>query len=275
MQKFIAAAAHPVHQRTHHQLHSPRPPPLQRIIITVTIYYLSSLLIMTTYYLASLGNSYSSFNAHKCHLFCAAFLGFPGAASCSVLCFHRTWCRCSDSYVLHCPMKSWFGVSFSTPWLWVQRTQLLVYVCMCTLSGIRLFAAPLTVACQAPLFMEFPRQEYWSRLPFPTPGDPPDPGIEPTFLASPALAGRFFTTSTIWDALRRLLEVLSVSSAQVWSPHRGWHTAGLKSIHPCCLGLKVWWFTGDKISFGKFENCYQILCKPWYRNNWAMYRDLN
>ena len=146
---------------------------------------------------------------------------------------------------------------------------------MCTLSGVQLCAAPLTVACQAPLFMEFPRQEYWGGLPFPTPGDPPDPGIEPECLASPALAGRFFTTSTIWDALRWLLEVLSVSPAQVWSPHRGWHMAGLKSTHPRCLELKVWWFTADKKSFGKFEKGYQILCKPWYRNNWAMYRDLN
>ena len=42
--------------------------------------------------------------------------------------------------------------------------------------------------------MEFSRQEYWSRLPFPPPGDLPDPGIEPASLASPALAGSFFTT---------------------------------------------------------------------------------
>ena len=46
------------------------------------------------------------------------------------------------------------------------------------------------VAFQAPLAMGFPRQEYWNGLPFPSPGDPPDPGIDP---ASPALAGRFFT----------------------------------------------------------------------------------
>ena len=48
-----------------------------------------------------------------------------------------------------------------------------------------------TVACQVPLSMEFPRQEYWSGLPFLSPGDLPDPGKEPT---SPALAGGFFTT---------------------------------------------------------------------------------
>ena len=47
---------------------------------------------------------------------------------------------------------------------------------------------------QAPLSMEFFRQEHWSGFPFPTPGDLPDPGVEPASLASPALAGDFFTT---------------------------------------------------------------------------------
>ena len=51
-----------------------------------------------------------------------------------------------------------------------------------------------TVAHQAPLSMGFFRQEYWSRLSFPPPGDLPDPGIEPMYLLSPALVGRFFTT---------------------------------------------------------------------------------
>ena len=50
---------------------------------------------------------------------------------------------------------------------------------------------PQTVACQAPLPMGFSRQEYWSGLPFPPPGDLPNPGIEPV---SPVLEGRFFTT---------------------------------------------------------------------------------
>ena len=53
----------------------------------------------------------------------------------------------------------------------------------------KLFATPWTVARQAPLSMEFPRQEYRNGLPFPSPGDLPDPGIEPV---SPALAGGFF-----------------------------------------------------------------------------------
>ena len=48
--------------------------------------------------------------------------------------------------------------------------------------------------------MEFSRQEYWSGLLFPPPGDLPDPGIEPTSLMSPALASMFFTTGTTWEA---------------------------------------------------------------------------
>ena len=48
-----------------------------------------------------------------------------------------------------------------------------------SLSHVQLFATPWTVAYQAPLSMEFSRQEYWSGLPFPSPGDLPDPGIEP------------------------------------------------------------------------------------------------
>ena len=53
-------------------------------------------------------------------------------------------------------------------------------------------AIPWTVACQAPLSMGFSRQEYWNGLPFPSPGDLPDPEIEQTSPVSPALAGRFF-----------------------------------------------------------------------------------
>ena len=52
------------------------------------------------------------------------------------------------------------------------------------LSRVQLFATPWTVAYQAPRAMGFSRQGYWSGLPFPSPGDPPDPGIEP---GSPAL----------------------------------------------------------------------------------------
>ena len=55
-------------------------------------------------------------------------------------------------------------------------------------------------AHQAPLSIGFSRQEYWTELPFPSPGDLPDPGIKRRSLMSPALAGGFFTTSTTWEA---------------------------------------------------------------------------
>ena len=67
-------------------------------------------------------------------------------------------------------------------------------------SCVRLFVTPWTVARQAPLSMGFSRQEYWSGLPFPPPGDLPDQGIEPASLKLPALARGFFTTSTTWEA---------------------------------------------------------------------------
>ena len=60
-----------------------------------------------------------------------------------------------------------------------------------THSHIRLFVTPWTVAHQDPLSMEFSRQEYWSGLPFPSPGNLPNPGIKPRISC---IAGRFFST---------------------------------------------------------------------------------
>ena len=71
-----------------------------------------------------------------------------------------------------------------------------VYVCVCVYSVVSdYFATPWITAHQALLSIGFSRQEYCSGLSFPSPGDLPNPGIEPAPLAtSPALAGRFFTT---------------------------------------------------------------------------------
>ena len=69
-------------------------------------------------------------------------------------------------------------------------------MCVCLLSLVWLFETTRTVvAHQAPLSMGFSRQKYWSGLPFPPPGDLPDPGTEPASFPSPALAGGFFTTA--------------------------------------------------------------------------------
>ena len=80
---------------------------------------------------------------------------------------------------------------------------------MCALNHVQLFETPWTVIHQAPLSMEFSRQEYWSGLPFPTPGDPPDPRIKLTSLAFPALAGWFFTTAPPRKPLRKLYMTLN------------------------------------------------------------------
>ena len=68
-------------------------------------------------------------------------------------------------------------------------------------SCVQLFVTLWTVARQAPLSMGFPRQEYWSGLPFPPPGDLPNPGIESASPTSPELAGGFLTISRTWEAL--------------------------------------------------------------------------
>ena len=64
---------------------------------------------------------------------------------------------------------------------------------MCMLSHVPFFATLWTAAHQALLSKGFPRQEYWSKLSFPLPGDLPDPGIEPVSSASPGLTGSFST----------------------------------------------------------------------------------
>ena len=77
------------------------------------------------------------------------------------------------------------------------------YMCECTLSRfshVRVCETPWTVANQVPLSKGFSRQEYWSGLPFPSPGYLPDPGIKLRSLMSPELADGFFTTSTTWEA---------------------------------------------------------------------------
>ena len=72
-------------------------------------------------------------------------------------------------------------------------------------SSVQLLVTPETVAHQVPLSMGFPRQEYWSGLPFPLPGDLPNPGIEPM---SPELQVDSFTSAT-WEALLAILLIVS------------------------------------------------------------------
>ena len=86
-----------------------------------------------------------------------------------------------------------FPISLTVFWI-----LLLTWTSVCVpaqlLSSVLLFATPWIVVCQAPLSMELSRQEYWHGLPFPPPGDFPNPGIEPASPGFPALASWFFIT---------------------------------------------------------------------------------
>ena len=85
--------------------------------------------------------------------------------------------------------------------LWKPTDHVISRACVLScFSHVQLFAALWIVAHQAPLSMGFSRQEYWSRLLCPPPGDPLGPGIKPTSLKSPAWAGGFFTASATWKA---------------------------------------------------------------------------
>ena len=100
-----------------------------------------------------------------------------------------------------------------------------------SLSHVRLFATPGTVARQAPLSMGISRQEYWGGLPCPPPGDLPDPGIKLTSPKSPVLADMFFTTSTTWVIYKmttlvhwqdfRILGEPLLPPPPPWSPRSG------------------------------------------------------
>ena len=76
-------------------------------------------------------------------------------------------------------------------------------MCAPLLSCVQLSKTLWTVVSWVPMSMEFSRQGYWSRLPFPSSENLSDPGTELASLVSPAMAGWFFTTSTTWEALEK------------------------------------------------------------------------
>ena len=108
-------------------------------------------------------------------------------------------------------IKEHLGTSLVLQWLrvWTSNTRDMglipaqgskaCFVCVCIQSYPTLCDSVDCEAQQAPLSLEFSRKEYWSGLPFPSPEIFPNPGIEPTSLMSPALAGRFFTISATWE----------------------------------------------------------------------------
>ena len=117
----------------------------------------------------------------------------------------RTCSPLSLHMEIHCYcwcLAGWHSSLHSLPHLFSKATPTLLYslcICLCynmphagsVTQSCPTLCTPWTVARQVPLSMGFSRQGYWSRLPFPSPGDLPNPGIEPE---SPALAGGFFIT---------------------------------------------------------------------------------
>ena len=96
---------------------------------------------------------------------------------------------------LTCKGRRWNNFCIRIFWFWCRSQGEIV--CLVTHSCMTL-CKPWTVACQAICPWRFSRPEYWSRLPCPSPGDLPGPGIKPSSFTSPALVGEFFTTSATW-----------------------------------------------------------------------------
>ena len=138
------------------------------------------------------------------HYSCVIVVFWPGSTCLALAARKQLYLTISGSYYFHYHLPAQnlprfsqiYHDSFVQEYVYVCIHILYIYVC-CVLSCFSrdwLCVTPWTVAHQAPLSMGFSRQEYWSELPCPPPGDLPNPEIEPTSLISPALAGGFFTT---------------------------------------------------------------------------------
>ena len=115
--------------------------------------------------------------------------------------------------------------------------------CAKSLQSCPALCDPMDCSPPGSLFVGFSRQEYWSGLPLPPPGDLPQPGIKPSSLMSPALAGGFFTTTATWEAPHVIYSYLELSCVFICSlvncPSlhvnftRSATTAAAKSLQSC------------------------------------------
>ena len=121
------------------------------------------------------------------------------------------------------------------------------------------FATPWSVAHQAPLAMEFSRQECWNGLPFLTPGALPDPGIEPISLVSPAVGRRILYHWATWEAqIRKKTQILPLKTL----PWKSWGIWVFWAwpAHPPCLTLSL---PQLLVQFSSGTQSCPTLCEPW------------
>ena len=114
--------------------------------------------------------------------------------------------------ILYARTLEWVAISFSNAWKWIVK--------MKSLSRVRFFVIPWTVVYQAPQSMVFSSQEYWSGLPFPSPGDLPNPGIEPgsPTLQADALPSEPPGKPSLPRDKHLLISWLQIPSAVIWEP---------------------------------------------------------
>ena len=168
-------------------------------------------------------------------------------------------------YSIQPPWFVFFFLLIFSP-VWISNSYLF-YQCIyrswraSILSPVQPFGTPWSVACQSPPSMEFSRQEYWSRLPFLTPGDVPHLGIKSTSLSPPALSGRFFIlplSHIVHESLvkgdRTHIEILLLSQANGLS----W-----KELTECPL-CPAWCVTRGRERHVAWSTFIQALPSLWF-----------
>ena len=167
---------------------------------------------------------YSADKLNKCHLGSPPKIDIPPSPNKVLLWWSRISMVCLLEFILkYVLLELYFQAGDGTEPLCrelVKETNPMNSMCMLSWLVMSYSFRPHGWACQALLCMGFPRQEYWSGLPFPTPGVIPIPGIEPTSTVAPALVGRFFTTEPTRSLIREMktcLHILPTSPFFLWT----------------------------------------------------------
>ena len=150
---------------------------------------------------------------------------------------------------------------------------LCMHACIIRFNRVQLFGTLWTVTCQAPLSMGFSRQEYWSGLPCPPPGDLPNSGTAPASLMSPALADGLFTSSATWGAHKKIEKKLKMKPNStilyIVETSRGKHSWGeafIGEVTGLLYAKKVYkgFFLLKGLSDGTLSPTDRVNIRPYY-----------